>query len=78
MIIKLLFLGDPAKLNVSYTYNLQKSLFDGYDCWVRPVILPSTKTNITLDFTLLQVIDMVGFFSINYNYHYYYSAKFIK
>jgi hypothetical protein len=51
--------ADPALLNGSYSYNLQQRLFSGYDCWVRPVLLPNTKTNITLDFTLLQLVSMV-------------------
>ncbi len=52
--------GDPALLNNSYTYNLQMRLFSGYDCWIRPVLNPDTKTNVTLDFTLLQLVSMVG------------------
>jgi hypothetical protein len=35
-------------------------LFSGYDCWIRPVLNPDTKTNVTLDFTLLQLVSMVG------------------
>ena len=52
--------GDTALLNRSYTYNLQERLFSGYNRWVRPVIIPDTRTNVTLDFTLMQLISMVS------------------
>lgn len=48
-------------MNGSYSYNLETRLFDGYNSWVRPVMLPNTITNVTLDFTILQVIDMVRY-----------------
>ena len=48
-----------AILNKSYLYNLQTRLFNGYSTDVRPVINPNSKTYITLDFTLLQLLSMV-------------------
>ena len=35
---------------------------NGYISYVRPLILPDTVTNVTLDLTLLQVISMVRWY----------------
>ena len=61
--------ADPTILKTSYLYNLYSRLIDGYNTDVRPVFNQSTKTYVTLDFTLLQLVNMVSkhgfFFALN-------------
>jgi len=51
--------GDLSILNNSPQYKLQNRLLSGYKTGIRPVFDINTKTNITLDFTLLQLLSMV-------------------
>ena len=55
----LIYLGYSFKINSSL-YRLNDKLFgNGYDQYIRPVINPYKITYINIDFTLLQVLEMV-------------------
>ena len=41
-------------------YRLKNDLYDGYDQYIRPVKNPKTITNVTIGFTLSQVLSFVS------------------
>ena len=43
--------------NVSAFYRLKSTIYDGYDPMIRPVKDPWTVTNVTIGFTLKQVLS---------------------
>jgi hypothetical protein len=43
----------------THMYNLTNALFDGYKTEIRPILDHNLSTNITIDFTLIQIIEMV-------------------
>jgi len=55
----------PPFINGDYTtvsayYRLKTAIYDGYDQMIRPVKSPSTVTNVTIGFTLKQVLSFVS------------------
>ncbi len=57
----------PPFINGDYTtvsayYRLKTAIYDGYDQMIRPVKSPSTITNVTIGFTLKQVLSFVSSF----------------
>ena len=50
--------GDLKILNNSL-YNLQNRLFDGYQSNIPPVQNPNTPVVVSIDLTLLQLVQMV-------------------
>ncbi len=43
----------------THMHNLTNALFDGYKTEIRPILDHNLSTNITIDFTLIQIIEMV-------------------
>jgi hypothetical protein len=49
-------------------YNLENRLFDGYQSNILPVQNPNTITTVSIDFTLLQLINTDGIKNSNSNF----------
>ena len=66
--------GDLKILNNSL-YNLQNRLFNGYQSSIIPVQNPNTVVTVSIDLTLLQLLQMV--FNINKYIFFLYHLNFI-